>query len=281
MSTTPFITTRVGHADWNENQFRGYAVNAELVGKEGWASVFSLAVGGTRLGEVDAAVIEDVAVCALAADPRIWPVKVSRLVAAYGSPLMALAAGHAALEGALMGPVPTGAAAAMLLGLKERLGPSVDDADAIEGLIDDLLQKGRIAGFGVAFRGRDERVVAMKECLRRRERDGGAYWRLIMLLDSVMQRKKSLHVNFSMATAAILLDLGYAPNQVTLIMSTFLDVCFYANVLEGSEEQSASLRRLPASCVRYVGRAARTTPRAEAKRTLDSQAPELADPAFR
>ena len=264
-----------------KNQFRGYAVNAELVGHDGWASIFSLAVGGTRLSGDDAGVIEDVAVCALAADPRIWPVKVARLVAAYGSPFMGLAAGHAALEGALMGPVPTGGAAEMLLGLRERLGDDVDDPEAIGRLLDELLAKGRIAGFGVAFRGRDERVVAMKECLKRRQRDGGTYWRLIMLLDATMQDKKKLHVNFSMATAAILLDLGYEPRQVTLIMSTFLDVCFYANVLEASEQRSDVMQRVPDSSVEYVGREPRLSPRAEAKRTLDSQSPALAQPAFR
>ncbi len=275
------VVTHVGHADWNENQFRGYAVNAELVGHDGWASAFSLAIGGPRLHGDDAGVIEDVVVCALAADPRIWPVKVARLVAAYGSPLVALAAGHAALDGALMGPVPTGAAGAMLIDFRERLGDAVTDREAVANLLDELLARGRVAGFGVAFRGTDERVVAMNECLRRRRRDVGTHWRLIMLLDDVMQEKKDLHVNFSMATAAILLDLGYSPPQITLLMSTFLDVCFYANVSEGAEQQSESLRELPASCIEYVGRAPRLSPRAEAKRTLDSQAPALTEPAFR
>ena len=152
---------------------------------------------------------------------------------------------------------------AMLLGLRERLGDDVDDPEAIGRLLDELLAKGRIAGFGVAFRGRDERVVAMKECLKRRQRDGGTYWRLIMLLDATMQDKKKLHVNFSMATAAILLDLGYEPRQVTLIMSTFLDVCFYANVLEASEQRSDVMQRVPDSCVEYVGREPRLSPRAK------------------
>ena len=280
MSNTT-IVTHVGHADWNENHFRGHAVNAELVGRDGWASVFSLAVGGPRLKGDDAGVLEDVAVCALAADPRIWPVKVARLVAAYGSPLMGLAAGHAALEGALMGPVPTGAAGAMLIELRARLGDAITSRSAVAELIEESLKRGRVAGFGVAFRGIDERVVAMKDCLRRRHRDDGVHWRLIMLLDEVMAEKKDLHVNFSMATAAILLDLGYSPPQITLIMSTFLDVCFYANVMEGAEQRSESLRELPASCIEYVGRAPRLSPRAEAKRTLDSQAPVLAEPSYR
>jgi len=277
----PEVETRVGHADWAENQFRGYAVNRDLVGKDGWASIVSLAVSGRRVEGNDAAVLEDVAVCALAADPRIWPVKVARLVSAFGSPLLGLAAGHAALEGALMGPVPTGGAAKMLMGLRERLGDRVEDPATMEQVLDDLLSKGRVSGFGVAFRGVDERVVAMKARLHVHARDGGVYWRLIMALDGIMERKKNLHVNFSMATAAILLDLGYTPDEITLIMSTYLDVCFYANVHEGAQQRSDVLRRLPDACVEYVGRAARLSPRAEAKRTLDSQAPVLSDTSYR
>lgn len=275
------IKTHVAHASWNENQFRGRRVNAELVGRAGWASIFALAVSGRTLEGNDAGVFEDVAVCALAADPRIWPVKVSRLVAAYGSPLLALAAGHAALQDAMMGPCPTGAAAAMLVGFAETLGDRLEEEAAQESLIHELLGKGRVAGFGVAFRGVDERVTAMKECLRRRDRDGGKYWKLIMALDVVMERKKNLRVNFSMATAAILLDLGFAPDEITLVMSTYLDVCFYANVHEGATQKSEVLRELPVEHTTYVGRAPRTSPRALAKKTLDSQAPVLAEAVYR
>jgi hypothetical protein len=261
MADDPVVETRVARADWNENAFRGRRVNAELVGRAGWADIFALAMNGRPLSANDAAVFEDVAVCALAADPRIWPVKVARLVASFGSPLLALAAGHAALEGAIMGPVPTGAAAEMLVSLRDRLGDRAGDPIAIEALVDDLLSRGRVAGFGVAFRGVDERVVAMKDVLRRRGRDQGTFWHLIMSLDDVMERKKRLHVNFSMATGAILLDLGFAPNEISLVMSTYLDVCFYANVLEGSEQKSAVLRKLSDASVEYVGRPARESPR--------------------
>ncbi len=40
MNDVEAVVTNVGHADWNENQFRGHAVNTELVGKDGWASIF-------------------------------------------------------------------------------------------------------------------------------------------------------------------------------------------------------------------------------------------------
>lgn len=263
----PEVETRVGHADWGENRFRGHRVNAELVGVDGWASILSLAAGGRRLAREEAELVEDLAVCSLAADPRIWPLKASRLVASYGSVFATMAAGHLVLDGTMMGPAPTGAAASMLIALKGMLGDRAEDPRAVEDLVDDLLSTGRVAGFGVAFRGADERVDAIKRCVAARRREGGIYWRLLTALESAVREKRDLHVNLGLAAAAVLLDLGMQPRAITVMMSGFLDLCFYANAVEGAEQKSEGLRRLPDDAVRYEGppprlspRAARTTP---------------------
>ena len=274
------ISTRVARADEGENAFRGYAVNAELAGRTRWATAFSLAIGGPRLNDDDAALVEDLAVCSLAADPRIWPLKMARLVASYGVTLPAIAVGHLALEGAIVGAEPTKRAAETLLEWSACVGES-PGPDRVEDLLEDLLSKGRAAGFGVAFRPRDERVEGIKASLAARNRTGGRHWRLVTALDALMAEKKKVQLNLAMASAAVLLDLGFDPAQIRSWMSAFLDVCFYANASEESVLQSSSLRELPASCIEYVGPAPRLSPRAEAKRTLDSQAPALIEPAFR
>ena len=274
------IVTRVARADDGDNAFRGHAVNADLAGRARWSTTFSLAIGGPRLNDEDAALVEDVAVCSLAADPRIWPLKMARLVAAYGVTLPALAVGHLALEGAIVGPEPTGKAAETLLAWGERVGPEPSDVQVAE-LVDEILSRGRAAGFGVVFRPRDERVEGIRTCLEKRNRTSGRYWRLVAAMDALITQKRTVRLNLAMASAAVLLDLGFSPRRIRLWMSAYLDVCFYANVAEESELESECLRRLPDSCVEYVGREPRLSPRAEAKRTLDSQSPALAQPAFR
>ena len=274
------IKTRVAHADDGDNSFRGSSVNGELAGRDGWTSALSLAFGGPRLAAPTAALIEDLAVCSLAADPRIWPLKMARLVASYGVTLPAMAVGHLALEGAIVGAEPTGAAAEILTEWTSKLG--VDPTrEALEAHVDEVLSHGRVPGFGVAFRGHDERVEGIKACLAKRGFVAGRHWRLVTRLEEVMIARTKVRLNLAMASAAVLLDLGYAPKQVRMWMSAFLDVCFYANVVEAAEQKSPELLSIPRGLVAYVGRAARSSPRALAKKTLDSQSPVLAETVYR
>lgn len=274
------ITTRVAHADGGDNAFRGFSVNEELAGRDGWTSAISLAFGGPRLDPSTAAIVEDLAVCSLAADPRIWPLKMARLVASYGVTLPAMAVGHLALEGAIVGAEPTGAAAEILVAWTAKLGddPTIEE---LEAHIDEALARGRVPGFGVAFRGHDERVEAIKQCLSARAFSPGRHWRLVSRLEEVMITRTKVRLNLAMASAAVLLDLGYAPKQIRMWMSAFLDVCFYANVVEAADQKSPELLAIPNEAIAYVGRSARTSPRALAKKTLDSQSPVLAEPVFR
>lgn len=274
------IKTRVARADDGDNSFRGYTVNAELAGRAGWATAFSLAIGGPRLADEDAAIMEDLAVCILAADPRIWPLKLVRLVASYGVTQPAFAAGHLILEGAVIGTEPTGKAAETLLEWGQVIGEDPGSAQ-LSAFLEEMLSRGRVSGFGVAFRPHDERVDGIKQCLAARKRTTGRYWKLVVAIDELMGDKRKVRLNLAMASAAVMLDLGFTPIQIRAWMSAYLDISYYANAVEEAELQSESLRQLPLECIDYVGRGPRLSPRAEAKRTLDSDAPALAQPAYR
>lgn len=276
------IKTRVGLAIDGDNIFRGHAVNTELAGDDGGlTSLFSLAIGGRKLSPEDAMVVEDVGVCSAAAvDPRIWPLKLTRLVASYGGVLPGVASGRMALEGAIVGTEPTGRAAETLVEWGKELGEDPSDT-SIEAFLDELLTKGRASGFGVAFRKRDERVDGVKKCIALRKRENGRYWKLTMKLDALMQTKRKVQLNLAMASAAALLDVGFTPQQIRCWMGAYTDVCFFANAVEAAEQRDASLQRLPDETIDYIGRGARLSPRAQAKRTLDSQAPVLAEPSYR
>jgi Citrate synthase, C-terminal domain len=275
------VVTHVGHAVFGENKFRGYGINADLAGHDGWASAFSLAIGGPRLDRADSDVVEDMCVCCLAADPRIWPLKITRLVASYGAVMPAFAAGHLCLEGALVGPDGVGRAAATLAHWYDQLGDDAEDMEAVRRHVDAMLAQGRVAGFGVVFRGRDERVEAITECVEKRGRESGRHWRLAVAIDRVMVERGKVQLNGAMASAAVLLDLGFSAPQIRLLMATYLDICFYANAMEGAEQKSAVLRALPREAVEYVGRAERLSPRAAAKRNYDSQHPVIQEAVFR
>jgi hypothetical protein len=279
MSAT--IETRVAFAEHGDNQFRGYAVKTELAGRVGWAELIALAVG-SRIDSANAALLEDAMACTLAADPRIWPLKVTRLVSSYGGALAGFCAGHLLLEEALMGPWPTGLAAELLVEIRGALGDATRDETLIAEWVTREIARGRkLAGFGVPFRREDERLIALKECVERRGRSAMPFWSLAMVLDVTMFAQKNVHANQSLALAALLLDLGFGTVQIPVVTTAMLDLCFYANAIEEASLASEILRRLPEEYVEYVGRAPRESPRAEAKRTLDSQAPVLNEPSFR
>jgi hypothetical protein len=249
--TNPVVTTRVARADWGENCFRGYRVLAELAGRDGFWAVMSLAVGGPRLSDAEASLLDEVSTCVLAAEPRIWPPKITRLVASYGSTLTAFAAGYLPLEGAFVGPWGAGDAAELLCTVRSDIH---DDYEALEAdLIGRLASKVRLHGFGVPFRGEDERVVAIAAALERARRSEQPFWALASRMSLVLDRLKRLPINVGGAIAALCLDLGFTPRQIACLSMPFAATAFAANAVEGAEQASAVLRRLPEDAVRYGG----------------------------
>jgi hypothetical protein len=275
------LPTRVARAEWGENTFFGLRVGADMAGRDSFMSALGIATGGPRLSPEDARVLDDVAVCFTAADPRIWPLKIARLASSYGSSRLAYASAHMALEGGMIGPCPATPAARLFVGFHASLGDEPTDVEVDAAVAAHLDAGGRFHGFGVPYRVEDERVVALERCLTERGRTRGVHWRLMRAIERALCKRKKLPVNIVGAGAAAELDLGFDPEQIGTLMTAAASLSFFANAVEGAEQRPAILQSLPQEVVTYVGRAPRLSPRAEAKRTLDSQSPALAEPAFR
>jgi len=279
--TRPVLPTRVARADWGENWFFGLRVGADMAGRDTFMSALGLASGGPRVDERDARVLDDIAVCFTAADPRIWPLKIARVASAFGSSRMAYACAHMALEGAMIGPCPATPAAQLFVDFHRELGPDASD-EAVDARVQRHLDSGgRIFGFGVPYREVDERVIALERSLVARGRANGPHWQLMRSIERALLKRKNLPVNIVGAGAAVELDIGFSPEQIGVLMTAAASLSFFANAVEGARQKPDVLLRLPNEHVEYVGRAARLSPRAEAKRTLDSQAPVLSDTSYR
>jgi hypothetical protein len=257
------LHTRVAHADYGDNQFCGGSVLRDHAGKISTSAAIAFASGLQGLTEDDARVLDDVLVCSLAADPRIWPVKVSRLLSAYGGTLAGYGGAHLSLEGAKVSPWPTGECAELLCELASQLGDA--DPVTVERLVDARLAEKRIfPGFGVVFREEDERMVALEACLQKRGRADRKYWQLMRLVERALLRHKKLPANAGAGVAAACLDVGMTPRQAAVFATACASVCFLANAVEGAEQMPSVLRRLPDDAVRYDGPGPRTSPRARA-----------------
>lgn len=258
---TPHVRTNVARALLGENRFFGASVERELAGKTNHAQALVRALTGRSISERDARVIDDLEVCMLAADPRIWPCKIARLAASRGSALVGYAVALAAQESDAVGCWSTDHAARYFLELGATLGPSWEVADVAVHVKRDLASGRRFYGFGVPFRPVDERVVAALGCLETHGRAAGRYITLACAVGTVLAEEKGLPLNIGGAYTAVLLDLGFAPHEVRLLATIGLELPLLANAVEGASQRDAVLQRLPDECVEYKGPPPRRSPR--------------------
>jgi hypothetical protein len=202
------------------------------------------------------------------ADPRIWPLKITRLVGSYGRTLPAFAAGHVSVEGLTIGMWQSGATAALLLRLATASG-GVDEG-SFAGVARSLLEEHkRLPGYGVYFRQsapgelqRDERVDALRHRLAVRGRTELPYWTLFERFNAIVRTERAMNPNIAAAAAAALLDMGFSPHQISALAFFTNGTTFVANAVEAAEQESECLQSLPADAIEWRGRAPRQSPRA-------------------
>lgn len=262
----PPLVTRVGHASWGDNLFRGYSVDAELAGSTSYWGVVSLAIGGPRLDSTDEGVLDDIATCSLAADPRIWPMKLARLGSAYGHYTTGLFAGMMSAEHAQVGIHAVPGIARLLVEIGQRLDGGATLRSEVERI---LAKESRFPGFGVPFRDEDERVVSLRRCIEARGRAGRRYWALMCRIEAHLSERRRLSPNFAAALGSLLLDLGFSIEQVSPMSAIAVIPNFLANAIEGAQQHPAVLQRLPDHAISYVGCPPRESPRARAAPTGD------------
>lgn len=267
MSTEPLLLkTELGHAGWHDHEVRGVIVfdldphNTTLID-------LALLTLGIRADRDDARLV--LTICAQAAlnpDPRIPPMKLIRLGAAYGGLLSALAAGLVGMERSLVGMSAVSNSARFLHDFVESVGWQVTDTE-LDVELRKWKQSGRILfGFGVPGRPVDERARWMSERLDEVLRSPRPWWGMYERIRS----RLSLSPNLGAVFAAALLDLGCAPEQVGAISCVVNLFPLVGNAHEGAQQAPRMLRELPAETVRYVGQGPRESPRAAAARRAAS-----------
>jgi hypothetical protein len=221
-----------------------------------------MAVTGRRPDDDEREVLDAIAVVLSSADPRIWPLKLTRLVASFGGTLAGFAAGHLAIEGKQIGPWVVGHAARELVELREAIGDGLDDEASVLRAIRDRVRRSRVIGYGVPLRERDERMEALRKHIAKLGRDGRVHWRLQEALSEEIIRAGNTAPNVGIGFAAVLLDLGYTPVQASAITTFLNENVFAANAFEAAQQRDPQMQRLADEHVAYVGPAPRMSPRA-------------------
>ncbi len=258
------VRTRSAHWGWDEHRYFGHRVFEELTGSESMTGLMALSVLGRRLPADCCGVLDDAAAALTLADPRIWPLKLTRVVAAYGSAIPALCAGMLLENEARIGPWAFIEASRVLLELHAAIGEAAGDATGVEAVVAEYLARHSFVwGFGTPFRGRDERLVAFRRCIQRRGRDVLPHWKTMEAVAGAVKKAKNAEPNMGIALAAALLDMGLEPQEILMLVVALMQHMFFAHALDGTRSDAKVLRELPAAYVEYDGRAARVSPLAE------------------
>jgi hypothetical protein len=255
------IVMNVGWAVPGDNLFRGFSVKDELAGRDGYWSLLSLAVGGPRLGPADAAFLDEVCGCMVAADPRIWPLKVAWIAGSYGSPIAAMCASQAYLEAAQVGGWTCGAAAEVWQSVAF-VADAPDPEGAFRGWFAAARARGKVAGYGVPGRDEDERVLSVVRAVARHRRAEGRFYRLFEVASRALGAGSRVRPNLASVFGAVGLDLGLDPRQTGLVAHAALCIPLWANGVEAAGQAPAVLRALPVDAARYEGKPERSSPRA-------------------
>ena len=259
------IATRVAKHLLGENMYFGHRALADLLEHETSTGLMFMAAIGRRPTDEEREVLDVVAVIMTSADGRIWPLKLGRLVASYGGSLAGWCASLLTMEGPRLGPWILGYAAKDLVELRAAIGVHVDDEDVVAGEARAFFErKRRVVGLGVPLRVHDERYVALEGWVERTGRAGHAFWRIQSALAAHARAAENLAPNVGLGIAAVLLDLGYTPLQISALVTFVNQNVFAANAFEAAQQCAEEMQRLPDECVSYIGPAPRNSPRAAA-----------------
>lgn len=258
MSQQHTIKTRVGLAVHGDNMFRGHSVRHELVGARSFWQMLSLSLGGPELTAFQCEALDAMTSSATAADPRIWPLKVTRVAGAYGGMWSALCSTFIMGDGSSVGCNPCGPAAVCFQRIQELLEEQGEDTD-IAGVLEQvrLEQGGRWAGFGVPGRAEDERFLAVNEWFEQHcpENYPTTYWNVLQRMRPIMIDSYALQLNLVTCVTALLLDMGFDASQVVVMAFFTVMPCYIANAYEATSEPESMLpQRMIPSAVRYVGK---------------------------
>jgi hypothetical protein len=251
------LRTCVAHAGHGAHRFVGHDLFRGLLGEESLTGLIALSIAGRRISPEERELLDCLSVVLSVADPRIWPLKINRLVAAYGGTLAAFGA-QVCVEGDLIGMWSAGYAAQTLMELHTALSGS-PEAD-LEALLE---AKNRLTGYGVPFRVRDERLDALRACLEERGRTNMPFWQLQERMSDIVVRTRGIAPNIVIGAAAMLLDMGFEVAHVSAMAHFFNLPVFVANAYEGAAQAPAILRRLPDATIDYVGPPPRLSERAQ------------------
>ena len=252
------ISTRVGLIDTHDNRFLGRSVFSELRAEvRDLDDALSVVFRGEPLDETARLAVRFIVLGLTSPDARIWPLKLCRLLSSHGSEVVGFFGAQVIMTGRTMGPGIATPCAKGLVFVAERAGDDATDEQLLSAFDAFCAQNdGRFMGFGVPFREKDERLLAMRGWVEDSKLASGRFWRLAERLSAALDRRSPLEPNIALGLTALLLDINVPPERCGLAATLLISHVFAAHALEASQTDG-DLRSLPVRCIDYRGPAPR------------------------
>jgi hypothetical protein len=246
------IDTRVGQIVDGDNRFMGQSM------REHWSRALTCqsdsimaAVGVRDLSPAHREVQRLIAICTLSPDARVWPLKLTRLIASHGDAAMGYFGAQLVSTSKFMGPGAGAHAAKALCAIAAEVGDDPSDEAVARAVKAWLARTGeRFAGFGVPFRDDDERRVTLLRLAQGGPLERGRYWRLHKQVVAAMTPARP---NCVITFVAMLLDVGVEPEQCGLMIATAMAHVFLAHAIESSRSRDPRAQNLAPEWVEYHG----------------------------
>lgn len=236
-----------------------HKIYEELEGSASFVDMLFLSVASRLPTANEVQFLNHFSVAVSFADPRIWPLKVTKIIASYGNFGAGVASGLLCVQDAIIGPWSWLPTAKLLCEIESNLA----QGHSLEPVLSSIFSsRGRVPGFGVKGREVDERGLAIRRGVNLLGRDKMSYWKLANKVERELdQLGYKIKPNVAFHGAAALLDLRLEPESVAELAVGLFSHMFIAHASESVATPSAQLRQLPEKYIAFDGHSPRVSPR--------------------
>ena len=240
------IETRVGLIQADDNRFLGRSVCEELYPTvTDLGELWGRALGLTFADPLDREALRLCALATTSPDARVWPLKLSRLLASAGEPVAGYVGAQLLNSSRLMGPGVGRGCAEALCFVADR-----EEALGLEGALLAWKERsgGRMMGFGVPLRPTDERLRALWGWVEASPLSARPWWQRGLRVAEVGRRVFGAEPNIALGLAALMLDAGLPADRCGLAIGLFTGPAFLAHAIEAAATDGA-LRELSSAWI--------------------------------